>query len=161
MWGAFVSNYKYFSCQSNCLLLLSEVCKNHYKEENISVGGSKQHRDALFWIHLKQTWLNLFGLILTALSFSTFIFSTGMKVFIRHPVLLFGILILLEQVDDFLQLPPLCILKDRQLCLHKYLWNTKFYIPLLLRQNKSRYKILHWLELGCSCMWKQLTNKKM
>ena len=24
------------------------VCKNHYKKENISVGGSKQRRDTLF-----------------------------------------------------------------------------------------------------------------
>ena len=39
---------KYFSCQSSCLLLSLEVCKNHYKKENISVGGSEQRRDALF-----------------------------------------------------------------------------------------------------------------
>ena len=29
-------------------LLLLEVCKNHYKKENISVGGSEQRRDKLF-----------------------------------------------------------------------------------------------------------------
>ena len=28
-------------------LLLLKVCKNHYKKEN-SVGGSEQHRDALY-----------------------------------------------------------------------------------------------------------------
>ena len=35
IWGTFLSNYKYFSCQSSCLSLLLEVCKNHYKRENI------------------------------------------------------------------------------------------------------------------------------
>ena len=59
MGGELLSNYKYFSCQSSCLLLLFEVCKNHCKKENFSVGGSKQRRDALFWIHLSQAWLNL------------------------------------------------------------------------------------------------------
>ena len=117
MWGTFLSNYKYFSCQSSCLLLLLEVCKNHYKKENIGVGGSKQRRDALFWIHLRETWLKLFGLLLVSMGFEMFIFSIGIKLFIRHPLLLFGILILLEQFE----LPPRCILKDRQLCLHKYL----------------------------------------
>ena len=29
-------------------LLLLEVCKNHYRKENISVGGSKPGRDTLF-----------------------------------------------------------------------------------------------------------------
>ena len=96
-------------------------CKNYYKKVNISVDCSDHRRDALFWIHLRQTWLNLFGLILAAVSFSTLIFSTGIKLFIQHPVVLFDILILLEQVNDFVQLPPWCILKDRLLCLHKYL----------------------------------------
>ena len=39
-------------------------------------------------------------------------------------------------------------------------WNTEFYVPLLLRQNKSRYKIWRWIELDCSYEWKQPTNKK-
>ena len=47
MLGTFPSNYKYFSCQSSCLLLLLEVCKNHYKKENISAGGSEQRADTL------------------------------------------------------------------------------------------------------------------
>ena len=119
MWGTFLSNYKHFSCQSSCLLLLLEYCKNHYRKENISVDGSKQGRDSLFWIHLKETWLNVLY-NLRCMSFSTFIFSTGIKLFIRHPVVLFGILILSEQFDGFVQLHPWCILKDRQLCLHKY-----------------------------------------
>ena len=59
----FLSNDKYFSCQSICLLLLSEVCKNHYRKENFSVGGSKQPRDAPFLIHLRETWLGLFRLL--------------------------------------------------------------------------------------------------
>ena len=74
------------------------------------------------------------------MSFSIFIFSTGIKLFIRHPVVLFGILILSEQFDGFAQLHPRCILKDRQLSLHKYV-STEFYIALSLRQNKSRYQI--------------------
>ena len=53
-------------------------------------------------------------------SFSKFIFSTGIKLFIWHPLVLFGILILSGQCDGFVQLHPSCILKDRQLCLHKY-----------------------------------------
>ena len=119
MWGTFLSNYKYFSCQLSYLLLLLKVCKNHYRKENISVAGSEQRRDALFWIHLRETWLELFRLLMS-LSFSTFIFSSGIKLFIRHPVVLFGILILSEQFDGFVQLHPWCIRKDRQLCLHKY-----------------------------------------
>ena len=114
-----------------------------------------QHKDAL--IHFRETWLNLFRLLLVAMSFSIFIFLIDIKLFTRHQVVLFGILVLLEQLDDFVQLPPWCILKDSQLCLHKYL----FYIWLSLRQNKSRYEIWHWLELGCSCKWKQSTNKEI
>ena len=116
-----------------------------------------QHKDALFLIHFRETWLNLFRLLLVAMSFSIFIFLIDIKLFTRHQVVLFGILVLLEQLDDFVQLPPWCILKDSQLCLHKYL----FYIWLSLRQNKSRYEIWHWLELGCSCKWKQSTNKEI
>ena len=118
MWATFLSSYKYFSCQTNCLLLLLKICKNQYNKENTRVGGSKQRRDE--FLNLK-TWLNLFRLILVALSFSIFIFPIGIKHFIRHLVVLFVILILLEQVDDFVELPPWCILKDRQLYLHKYL----------------------------------------
>ena len=120
MWRTFLSNYKYFCCQSSCLLLLLEVFKNHYKKENISVGSSEQRRESFFWIHLKETWLNIIVLLLVALNSSTFIFSVGIRLFIQHPVPS-NILILLEQLDDFVQLPPWCILKDRQLCLHKYL----------------------------------------
>ena len=97
---------KYFSYQSDCLLLFLEVSKNHYKKEKISVGGSEQRRDAQFWIHLRETWLIIFRLFLVALSFSTFIFSIGIKLFIQHPIVLFGILILSEQFDGFVQLPP-------------------------------------------------------
>ena len=32
----------------SCLLLLLEVCKIHYKKENISVGSSAQRKNALF-----------------------------------------------------------------------------------------------------------------
>ena len=78
-------------------MLLLEICKNYYKKQNISVDGSDLHRDALFCIYLRQTWVNLFGLIWTALIFSTLIFSIGMKLFIQHPVVVLGILILLEQ----------------------------------------------------------------
>ena len=52
MWGTFLSNYKHFSCQSSCLLLLLTVGKNHYRKESISVRGIEQFRDALFLIHL-------------------------------------------------------------------------------------------------------------
>ena len=120
MWRTYLSNYKHFTCQSRCLLLLLEVCKNHYKKENISVGGSDQRRDVIFKIYLRQTWLNLFGLILAALSFSTFIFLIGIKLFIRHSEVVFGILILLKQVDDF-ELPLRCTVKDNHLSLHKCL----------------------------------------
>ena len=120
MWRTFLSNYKYFSCQSSCLLLSLEVCKNHYRKENISVDSSKQGRATLFCIHLNGSWLNVFIWPSVYMSFSTFIFSSGIKLFIRHPVVLFGILILSEQFDGFVQLHPWCILKDRQLCLHKY-----------------------------------------
>ena len=35
MGGELLSNYKYFSCQSSCLLLLFEVCKNHCKKKTL------------------------------------------------------------------------------------------------------------------------------
>ena len=121
MWGTFLSNHKYFNSQSSCLLLLLEVYKNYYKKENISVFGREQCRKAPFWIHLEESWLNIFVLLLVALNFSTFISPIVIKLFIWHPVVLFGILILLEQFDDFVQLPPWCIPKNRQLGLHRYL----------------------------------------
>ena len=100
-------------------------------------------------IHLKQICFNIFGLTLAALNFSIFIFSTGIKFTIRHPVVLLGILILLEQVDDFVQLSLGVFLKtDSYVFINT--WNTEFYIPLLLRQNEWRHKIWHWLKLGCS-----------
>ena len=43
-------------------------------------------------------------------------FSTDMKLFIWHPVVLFGILVLSVQFDGFVQLHPWRILKERQLC---------------------------------------------
>ena len=121
MWGFFLSSHKWFSCQSSWLVSLLELRKSHFRKENISVGGSEQGGNALFWIHLRRTSVNLFVLILVALSFSTFIFSIGIKLLIRHPVVCFGILIVLEQVDDLVRSPPSCILQDRQLCFHKYL----------------------------------------
>ena len=129
MWGTFLSNYKHFNCQSSCLLLLSEVRKNHYRKENISVGSSEQRRGALFWIHLRETSLNVFILLKVSTRFSKFIFLTGIKLFIWHPLVLFGILILSDQFDRFVQLPPWCILKDRQLCFHKH---VKYWILYLI-----------------------------
>ena len=130
MWGTFLSNYKHFSCQSSCLLLLLEVCKNHHIKENISIGGSEQRRDALFWIHLRETLLNVFILLKVSLSFSTCTFSTGIKLFIPHLVVLFGILILSEQFHGFVQLSPWCILKHRQLCLYKYVKYWVIYLTI-------------------------------
>ena len=57
VWGTVLSNYKYSSCQSSCLLLLLEVFQNYYRKENISIGGSEQRRDAIFWINLRETCL--------------------------------------------------------------------------------------------------------
>ena len=85
-----------------------------YKEK--TAGSARVSRLSFRFLWL---WLNTFGLLLVAPSFSTFIFSIGIKLFIRHPVVLFGILILLKQFDDFVH--PCCILQNRQLCLHKYL----------------------------------------
>ena len=101
-------------------LLLLKVCKNHYKKENIIVGNSDWRRDAgFFWIHLRQTWLNLFGLILAALSFSTFIFLIGIKLFIWHPVALFDFLILLELVNDFVE--PSAMYSEGQVAMSSYI----------------------------------------
>ena len=156
--GTFLSNYKYFSCQSSYLLLLLEVCKNHYSKENIRVGGSKQQGDALFWIHLRKTWLELFRLLQMSLIFSIFIFSIGIKLFIWHSVGLFWILILSEQFDGFVRLHHWWFLKtDSYVFINT--WNTKIFSPLSLRKNESKYK--QWLELGCFCKLKQTTNNKI
>ena len=139
MWGTFLSNYKYFSCQSICLLLVLEVCKNRYRKENTSVGGSKQWKDEFFRIHLRETWLVLFRLLWMSLSFSIFIFSAGIKLFIRHPAVPSGMLILSEPFNGFVQLPSWCILKDRQLCLHKYVKYWVLYpIITYIKQIKTQ-----------------------
>ena len=160
MWGTFLSKYKHFSCQSICLLLLLEVCKNHYWKENNSVGGRKQGRDTLFWIHLREAWLNVFILLLVSMSSSTFIFSTGIKLFIRHPVYFSVSWFYQSSSMASRRLPHGVFLKtDSYVFINT--WNTEFYIPLSLKQNKSRYTIWHWLELGCFCKWKQSTNKEI
>ena len=41
-------SYEIMNTTAVNLLLLLEVCKNHYKKENISVGSSAQRKDALF-----------------------------------------------------------------------------------------------------------------
>ena len=41
-------SYQIINASAVNLLLLLEVCKNHHKKENISVGGSEQRKDALF-----------------------------------------------------------------------------------------------------------------
>ena len=95
-----------------------------------------------------------------SLSFSTFIFSTGIKLFIQHPAVLCGILILQSSLMALCSFTHGVFVKtDSYVFINT--WNTEFYIPLSLRQNKSRYKIWHWLELGCFCKWKQSTNKEI
>ena len=68
----------------------------------------------------KRDFIERFILLKVSMRFSKFIFLSGIKLFIWHPLVLFGILILSEQFDRFVQLPPWCILKDRQLCFHKH-----------------------------------------
>ena len=49
-----------FSCQSSSILLLLELCRNHYERESISVGGCEQRGDPLFEFmqdRLVQTYL--------------------------------------------------------------------------------------------------------
>ena len=76
-------SYQIINTSAVNLLLLLEVCETHYRKKNISVGGSEQRRDTLFSIHSRETWINLFILLEVALSSSTFIFSIGIKLFIR------------------------------------------------------------------------------
>ena len=83
MWGTFLSNYRYFSYQPSCLLLLLKVYKINYRKENISVGGNEQRRDTFFWISSIETWMKLFRLECFALlyqvslSFYGFYFIRG------------------------------------------------------------------------------------
>ena len=158
MWGTFLSNYKYFSCQSSCLLLLLEVCKNHYRKENISVGGSKQGRDPLFWIHLRETFLKVFilgvyeFLNIHILNWYKALYSASNSTF-RHLDFIRAVRWLYAAyLGVFLK-------KDSYVFINT--WNTEFYILLSLRQNESRYKKWHWLELGCFCKWRQSTNKEI
>ena len=99
----------------------------------------QQARQRYFFefIYLRETWLNVFILVQVSMSFSTFIFSTSMKLFIRHPVVLFCILILSEQFDGFVQLTPWCSLKDRQLCLHKYVQYLVLY-PIIVQAKQTK-----------------------
>ena len=160
MWGTFLLNYKNFSCQSCCFLLLLKGWKNHYRKENrhycmlAVVNNAEMH----FFEFTYLLYYIYFTLSIT--EFPKTYISICIKLFIRHPVLLFGILILSEQFDGLVQLPPWCTVKERD-----YVFintsNTELYIPLLLRQNKSRCKIWHWLELGHSCQSKQSTNKEI
>ena len=94
----FPSTYIYFgSYQLSSLLLLLEVSKNHYEKKKTLVSAVVKNIDSLFRFHLRQTLLNLFGWILVNLSFETFIFSIGITLFIRHSIVFFGILNLLNQ----------------------------------------------------------------
>ena len=141
-------------------MLSLQVFKNHYKKI-ISVGSSKQRREAFFWIHFKKTWLDIILILLVALHFQIFIFLLVIKLFIWRPVLLFGILISLEQLNNFVWSFRHVVFLNTRSYVFINTWNTEFYIQLLHRENKSRYKIWHSLELAGSCKWKQSTNKEV
>ena len=80
------------------------------------------------------------------MSFSIFVFSTGIKVFIRNPVVLFGVLILSEQFYGFVQLHP-CILKDRQLCLHRYVEYGVLY-PIMAKAKQIKIQDMTLTRIG-------------
>ena len=134
------------ACQLSCLLLLLKVCKNHYRKENISVAGSEQRRDALFWIHLRETWRELFRLdvpeFLDIHIFNWYkaLYSAPSSTF-RHLGFQSSSMALCSFTHGvFVKTDSYAFINT---------WNTEFYIPLSLRQNESRCKIWHWLELGC------------
>ena len=75
----------------------------------LAVAINAEMHFSFFTFHINNSFKTDYaklGLTLTALSFLTFIFSIGIKLFIRHPVVLFGILILSKQFNGFMQLPP-------------------------------------------------------
>ena len=118
MWETVLSNYKYFSCQSCSRLLLLEVLKNHHKKGNISVGSSEQSRDEL----LNSCKTCLAKRICVDFCKSEILninICNWYKVLYSACNIIFGISILLDR--DFVQLQEWSIVKDRQLCLHKYL----------------------------------------
>ena len=144
MWATFLSNYKYFSCQSSCPLLLLDVCRNQYRRESTSVGGIEQRRNALFlnsfkgdlarviWITLDVSEffnIRIFSWYKALYSASWFYQSSSSMAScsFTHGVFL--------KTDSYVFINT---------------WNTEFYIPLLFRQNESRYKI-----------WKQSTNMEI
>ena len=56
-------SYQIINTSAANQVALLEYCRNHYRKENINVDGIKQDRDTLFWINLKQIWLNVFILL--------------------------------------------------------------------------------------------------
>ena len=94
------------------------------------------------------------------LSFSTFAFLTGIKLFIWHPEVFFNILILQSSLMALCGFTHGVFVKtDSYVFIN--MWNTEFYITLLLRQDEWRYKIWHRLELSWFCKWKLSTNKEI
>lgn len=81
VWETFVSNYRYFSCQSNCFNY--KIVKVIIKMKELKLEINQEKESANFCIHLIKTWINLFDFILVDLDFAMFVFSSGIKFFFR------------------------------------------------------------------------------
>ena len=118
MWETALSNYKYFSCQSCSRLLLLEVLKNHHKKETlVLVVASKAEMN--FLNSCKTCLAKRICIDFCKSEILNINICSWYKVFYSACNIIFGISILLDH--DFVQLQEWSIVKDRQLCLHKYL----------------------------------------
>ena len=143
MWGNFLSNYKHFSCQSSCLLLLLEYCKNHYRKENISVDGSKQDRDILFWIHLRDLAKRIY-ITLGVHEFLNIHIFNWYKAFYSASSSIFWHTSWFHHSSSMASWSfthGVFLKTDSYVFINT--WNNEFYIPLLLRQKNqdTRYDI--------------------
>ena len=95
-----------------------EHCKNYYRKENISVDGTKQGRDTLFWIHLRETSLNVFILGVYEI-LNTHVFN-WYKALCSASSSTSRDLDFIRAVWWLCAAYPMVFLKERQLYLHKY-----------------------------------------
>ena len=115
-----------------------KFAKNHYERENFSVSCDKELTDSLF--KFRQDRLGSTIYLVSSGIFRDFDFIRLIRMIscsFKH--------------GRFLKPGGFVFINN---------WSTKMYTLLLFGQNKSKLKICHWLELGCSCKLKQWTTRE-
>ena len=117
MWGTSLLNYKHFSCQSSCLLLLLEVRKDHYRKESLVLTLASK---AEILNSFKRDLAKHIYITLGVYEFLNIHIFNWYKALYSASSSTFWHLDFIRAVWWLRAASPWCILKDRQLCLHKY-----------------------------------------